>query len=108
MEEPARLAALLEASIRRERPAEELDNIIDNIGLPYSTINYMYSRSGFIGTSDADILVTLKEGHRPTPDHMRTLRARLPQEFPGVSFYFVPAHTVPQLLHSVLPAPPHL
>src|SRR6266446_2180181 len=57
LQETARLADLVEAAIRREIPAEELDNIIDNIGLPYSTINYMYSRSGFIGTSDADILV---------------------------------------------------
>jgi len=105
IEETARLADRVEASIRREIPAEELDNIIDNIGLPYSTINYMYSRSGFIGTSDADILVTLKEGHRPTPDHMRTLRARLPQEFPGVSFYFVPADIVTQILNFGLPAP---
>jgi multidrug efflux pump subunit AcrB len=105
IEETARLADLVEASIRREIPPEELDNIIDNIGLPYSTINYMYSRSGFIGTSDADILVTLKEGHRPTPDHMRNLRARLPQEFPGVSFYFVPADIVTQILNFGLPAP---
>src|SRR6266478_1792762 len=105
IEETARLADLVEASIRREIPPEELDNIIDNIGLPYSTINYMYSRSGFIGTSDADILVTLKEGHRPTPDHMRTLRARLPHEFPGVSFYFVPADIVTQILNFGLPAP---
>ena len=71
IEETARLADLVETVIRREIPPEELDNIIDNIGLPYSTINYMYSRSGFIGTADADILVTLKTGHRPTADHVR-------------------------------------
>jgi multidrug efflux pump subunit AcrB len=105
IEETARLADLVEASIRREIPPEELDNIIDNIGLPYSTINYMYSRSGFIGAADADILVTLKEGHRPTADHMRGLRARLPQEFPGVTFYFVPADIVTQILNFGLPAP---
>src|SRR6185503_658555 len=105
IEETARLADLVEASIRREIPPEELDNIIDNIGLPYSTINYMYSRSGFIGGADADILVTLKEGHRPTADHMRGLRARLPQEFPGVTFYFVPADIVTQILNFGLPAP---
>src|SRR5262245_65013792 len=69
IEETARLADLVEGAIRREIPADELDNVIDNIGLPYSTINYMYSRSGFIGTSAADILVTPKEGHRPTADH---------------------------------------
>src|SRR5262249_56333556 len=74
IEETARLADLVEAAIRREIPADELDNVIDNIGLPYSTINYMYSRSGFIGTSDADILVTLKESHRPTAAHRPALR----------------------------------
>ena len=83
IEETARLADLVEAAIRREIPAAELDNIIDNIGLPYSTINYMYSRSGFIGTADADILVTLKEGHRPTADHVRNLRRRLPERWPS-------------------------
>ena len=82
IEETARLADLVEAAIRREIPAGELDNIIDNIGLPYSTINYMYSRSGFIGAADADILVSLKEGHRPTADYVRTLRA---PAAPGVS-----------------------
>jgi multidrug efflux pump subunit AcrB len=105
IEETARLADLVEVAIRREIPASELNNIIDNIGLPYSTINYMYSRSGFIGAADADILVTLKEGHRPTEDHMRALRRRLPQEFPGVAFYFVPADIVTQILNFGLPAP---
>jgi multidrug efflux pump subunit AcrB len=105
IEETARLADLVETAIRREIPATELNNIIDNIGLPYSTINYMYSRSGFIGAADADILVTLKEGHRPTEDHMRALRRRLPQEFPGVAFYFVPADIVTQILNFGLPAP---
>src|SRR5512144_1750247 len=105
IEETARLADLVETAIRREIPPEELDNILDNIGLPYSTINYMYSRSGFIGTSDADILVTLRKRHRPTADYARALRARLPQEFPGVAFYFVPADIVTQILNFGLPAP---
>jgi multidrug efflux pump subunit AcrB len=105
IEETARLADMVETAIRREIPAEELDNIIDNIGLPYSTINYMYSRSGFIGAADADVLVTLKKGHRPTADHVRNLRALLPQEFPGVTFYFVPADIVTQILNFGLPAP---
>jgi CzcA family heavy metal efflux pump len=105
IEETARLADLVEAAIRREIPSGELDNIIDNIGMPYSTINTMYSRSGFIGAADADVLVTLKKGHRPTEDHVRELRRRLPEEFPGVSFYFVPADIVTQILNFGLPAP---
>jgi CzcA family heavy metal efflux pump len=105
IEETARLTDLVEAAIRREIPPGELDNIIDNIGMPYSTINTMYSRSGFIGSADADILVTLRKGHRPTEDHVRELRRRLPGEFPGVTFYFVPADIVTQILNFGLPAP---
>jgi multidrug efflux pump subunit AcrB len=105
IEETARLADLIETAIRREIPTEELDNIIDNIGMPYSTINTIYSRSGFIGAADADILVTLRKGHRPTEDHVRALRRQLPEEFPGVTFYFVPADIVTQILNFGLPAP---
>jgi multidrug efflux pump subunit AcrB len=105
IEETARLADLVEASIRREIPARELESIIDNIGMPYSTINTIYSRSGSIGAADADILVTLARNRRPTEDHMRALRRRLPEEFPGVTFYFVPADIVTQILNFGLPAP---
>jgi len=85
IEETARIADLVEAAIRREIPASELDVILDNIGLPYSTINWIHSSSGVIGTSDADILVSLKESHRPTADHIRKLREVLPREFSGRS-----------------------
>ncbi|HYB41123.1 MAG TPA: efflux RND transporter permease subunit [Candidatus Methylomirabilis sp.] len=105
IEETARLADLVEEVIRDEIPARERASILDNIGLPYSTINYMYGRSGFIGAADADILVSLRPDHRPTADHMRRLRRRLPQEFPGVTFYFVPADIVTQILNFGLPAP---
>src|SRR5580765_6130632 len=105
IEETARLADLVENSIRRVIPAQELDNILDNIGLPYSTINYMHSTSGLIGAADTDILVSLKENHRPTAEYVRELRKRLPGEFPGNTFYFLPADIVTQILNFGLPAP---
>src|SRR5205807_207347 len=73
IEETARLTDLVEAAIRREIPAGEIDVILDNIGLPYSAINWMHSSSGVIGASDADVLVSLKPDHGPTADHVRTL-----------------------------------
>ena len=82
-----------------------MDNILDNIGLPYSTINYMHSTSGLIGAGDADIMVSLKEKHHPTADYVRELRKTLPREFPGVTFYFLPADMVTQVLNFGLPAP---
>ncbi len=105
IEETARLADLVEDSIRRVIPAQELDNILDNIGLPYSTINYMHNTSGLISAADADILVSLKENHRPTAEYVRELRKRLPGEFPGNTFYFLPADIVTQILNFGLPAP---
>ncbi len=90
IEETARLCDLVEASIRREIPGAEVENIIDNIGLPYSTINFIYNRSGLIGSGDADILVSLKEKHRPVAGYVRALRPKLAEEFTGVTFAFFP------------------
>jgi len=105
IEETARLTDLVEAAIRREIPAGELDVILDNIGLPYSAINWMHSSSGVIGASDADVLVSLKRDHGPTADYVRTLRQKLPAAFPGVTFYFLPADIVTQIINFGLPAP---
>src|SRR6266446_6675086 len=70
IEETARLTDLVEAVIRRAVPAAEMDVILDNIGLPYSSINWMHGASGVIGAADADILVSLKANHRPTADYV--------------------------------------
>ena len=82
IEETARLCDIVENAIRQNIPSEELDNILDNIGLPYSTINTTYSRSGLIGAGDADIMVSLKPDHRPTADYVRLLRKQLPVSSP--------------------------
>ncbi|HEX4485658.1 MAG TPA: efflux RND transporter permease subunit, partial [Terriglobales bacterium] len=84
IEETARLVDLVEQEIRRNVPKEEIVTVLDNIGLPYSGINLSYSNGGTIGTSDAEILVSLKEDHHPTADYVHTLRQKLPREFPGV------------------------
>src|SRR6202012_6001212 len=105
IEDTARLVDLVEGSIRQRIPSAEMDNILDNIGLPYSNINYMYNRSGTTGAADADVLVSLKEKHHPTADYVRTLRDKLPQEYPGATFYFLPADIVTQTLNFGLPAP---
>src|ERR1700760_1081944 len=105
IEETARLVDLVEGSVRQRIPSAEMDNILDNIGLPYSNINYMYNRSGTTGAADADILVSLKPKHHPTADYVRTLRDRLPREYPGVTFSFLPADIATQTLNFGLPAP---
>ena len=105
IEETAKLVDSVEAAIRSELPRHEIAGILDNIGVPSSGIALSYSNSGLIGTGDADILVSLREGHQSTFDHMRRLRARLNRQFPGVTFYFLPADIVSQTLNLGLPAP---
>ena len=105
IEETARLSDLVEQSIREQIPPKEIDNIIDTIGLPYSSINLSYSNSAPIGPGDVDILVSLSKEHRPTAQYVHDLRLRLPEEFPGVTFSFLPADIVSQILNFGLPAP---
>jgi multidrug efflux pump subunit AcrB len=105
IEETAVLIDHVEAAIRREIPARELQGIIDNIGLPASQMNLSYSDSGVSGTADGDIMVSLHEKHRPTPEYVRSLRLSLNRDFPGVTFYFLPADIVSQTLNFGLPAP---
>jgi multidrug efflux pump subunit AcrB len=105
IEEMARLCDQVDNAIRREIPANQLATVLDNIGLPYSQINLSYSNSGQVGTADADILVTLNAKHSPTDDYIRSLRSNLPREFPGTTFYFLPADIVTQILNFGLPAP---
>jgi multidrug efflux pump subunit AcrB len=106
IEDTARLVDLVEQSIRRTIPAQELSGILDNIGLPYSVLNYMYNTSGVIGAADADILVTLQPRRsRPTADYISNLRSALPRQFPSGMFYFLPADMNTQILDFGLPSP---
>jgi multidrug efflux pump subunit AcrB len=105
IEETANVCDQIEAAIRRTIPPSEISSVIDNIGLPYSSINLSYSTSAPIGTMDSDILVSLNEDHHPTADYVREMRKSLPREFPGVTFAFLPADIISQILNFGLPAP---
>jgi multidrug efflux pump subunit AcrB len=105
IEETARLCDLVENSIRREIPRGEMQGIFDNMGFPVSQLNYMRSTNGLIGNADADIVVSLGEHHHPSANYIRDLRRDLPNQFPGVTFYFLPADIVTQILNFGLPAP---
>jgi CzcA family heavy metal efflux pump len=104
IEETARLADQVEAAIREMIPPEQLETVLDNIGVPNSGINLSYSNAGTIGTLDAEILMSLRKGHRPTEEFVSRLRAELPKRFPGTEFFFQPADIVTQILNFGLPA----
>src|ERR1700676_4683409 len=106
IEETARLADQVDGVIRQTIPQGEVETVLDNLGVPYSGLNLSYSNAGTFGTSDAEILVQLKpKRQKPTETYINDLRERLPQDFPGVQFFFQPADIVTQILNFGSPAP---
>ncbi|WP_242140245.1 MULTISPECIES: efflux RND transporter permease subunit [unclassified Sphingomonas] len=96
---------LIERRIRQIVPANELVSVVDNIGLPVSSINTTYNNSGTVGPQDGDILIQLSKDHAPTAEYVRQLRERLPRDFPGSTFSFLPADITSQILNFGAPAP---
>jgi multidrug efflux pump subunit AcrB len=105
VEETAGQLADVQKAIRKIIPPEEIETVTDNIGMPISGINMTYNNTGVIGPQDGDIQIKLKEDHRPTAEHVQALREQLPRLFPGMSFAFLPADIVSQILNFGAPAP---
>jgi len=104
-EETAQRFARIDQAIRGVIPSEHIVTMVDNIGLPASSINLTYNNTGTMGSQDGDFQIALGEGHAPTADYVRTLRRVLPQQFPDTTFSFPPADIVSQILNFGSPAP---
>ncbi|MDY6946094.1 MAG: efflux RND transporter permease subunit [Pseudomonadota bacterium] len=105
VEETAGISARIQDVIRQTIPARELALVVDNVGMPFSSINMTYNNTGTIGTADGDIQITLEEDHQPTAHYVRKLREELPTRFPGMTFAFTPADIVSQILNFGMPSP---
>ncbi len=106
IEETERVFGLVEDEIRRIIPADEIDTILDNMGLPPGGFNLAFSDSSTIGNGDGEILISLKpEHHAPTPEYERKIRAMFPEKFPEETMFFQAANITNQILNFGLPAP---
>jgi multidrug efflux pump subunit AcrB len=105
LEETQRYFAEVEGAIRQIVGQNQIDVILDNIGLPYSGINIALSDSATVGPMDGEILISLKKEHTPTPEHIAELRRELPKRFPDLVFFFQPADIVNQVLNFGQPSP---
>jgi multidrug efflux pump subunit AcrB len=105
LEESELKFADVEAFIRRQIPPEQIDTVIDNIGIPNSGINMSLSDGSQISSADGEILISLKENHQPTASLVKKLRKALPGEFPQMGFWFQAADIATQVLNFGLPAP---
>lgn len=105
VEETASRFARIEEAIRQVIPAEEIETLVDNIGLPPSPTNTTYNNTGVMGSQDGDFQIALRDGHAPTAEYVRRLREVLPDQFPDTTFSFPPADIVSQILNFGAPAP---
>jgi len=105
VEDSAQIVAQIERQVRRVIPRAELANIVANIGLNQSPTNNLYNNTGTVGLQDADMFITLKENHARTADYVRTMREKLPQLFPQVTFSYPPPDITSQILNFGAPAP---
>jgi multidrug efflux pump subunit AcrB len=105
IEETAARFNEVEKAIRATIPPAEIETVVDNIGTYLSAINTIYNNTGTIGESDGDIQISLTEGHAPTAEYVARLRDELPRRFPGLTFSFLPADIVSQILNFGAPAP---
>ena len=104
LEEASKVAALVDHAVRNSLPGQ-VDNIIDNCGLPTSGINEAYSASGTIGPQDCDVTISLKNQASPVDQYRAKLRSVLPALFPGTTFTFLPGDITAKILNFGLPAP---
>src|SRR3978361_1398559 len=105
VEESANQFADVQKAIRKIIPPGEIETLADNIGMPISGINMTDNNTGVIGPQDGDVQIKLREGHRPTAEYVKALREQLPRAFPGMTFAFLPADIVSQILNFGAPAP---
>lgn len=105
IEETAREFSAIEETIKRVIPPTELDTVLDNIGLPASMLNLAFMDNSQIGVGDGEILIALKENHKPTKQYVKKLRKQLNQEFPDSTFFFQNADMVGKILNFGLASP---
>src|SRR5258708_13208356 len=105
IEETQRQFAEVEHAIRKIVGNDQIDTMLNNIGLPYSGINIALSDSATVGPMDGEILVSLKKKHAPTAAHVADLRRELPKQFPEMQFFFQAADIVDQVLNFGQPPP---
>jgi len=98
IEETARLFSQVEEHVRTIVPKDELDTVIQDIGVPVSGINLVLGDPSMVSSADGEMLVALKPKHAPTAGYARALRADLAKSFPDASFFFLPADISSQVL----------
>jgi multidrug efflux pump subunit AcrB len=105
IEETERRFAAMEDTIRTVVPKEEIATMLDNLGVPNSGINLSLSEGALISPSDGQILIALKEDHKPTADYVRKIRAKLHQDYPESTIFFLAPDISTQVLNFGLAAP---
>ncbi|RYC67676.1 efflux RND transporter permease subunit [Spirosoma sordidisoli] len=100
LEATEQVAAQTADIVRDIIPEDEVGSIISNIGLTSERYNFIFTDNSSLGAADAELLISLTDDRsRPTDEYVRELRNRLRDEMPEVTYFFLPADIVSQILN---------
>jgi multidrug efflux pump subunit AcrB len=101
IEQTERIVDSIERAIRKVVPPQDLEQITDTVGLP-TYYNLAFYQTDSVGPQDADVLMSLTSGHRPTAFYQDRIRKMVRRQFPDVKAYFQDADIVSQVLNAGL------
>ncbi|MEH3116241.1 MAG: efflux RND transporter permease subunit [Methylorubrum populi] len=91
--------AQVETVVREVIPESEIDQILDNIGIPSNNYNFAFSDGSFVSYNDGQMLIDLKDEHGSIAEYQRRLRETLRERFPDMVVYFQPSDIITQILN---------
>ncbi|GAC87527.1 RND superfamily multidrug efflux pump acriflavin resistance protein [Gluconobacter thailandicus F149-1 = NBRC 100600] len=104
IEETGKIAGLAEKRLRSILPGQ-VENVVNNCGLPFSQLNQAMVPSPTTGAQDCDITIQLKNDESPIPEYRQKIRKGLTDAFPGTIFTFQPGDMTAKILNFGLPSP---
>lgn len=105
VEETERYFSKVIDTIHEVVPGEQIESIIDNIGIPNSGINLALSDGTLMSSADGEILISLEQDRTSTEAHKKRLRQELERRFPELTFFYKPPDIISQVLNFGLSAP---
>ncbi|MDI2090704.1 efflux RND transporter permease subunit [Commensalibacter oyaizuii] len=104
IEETGKISYLVNQEIERLLPGQ-VKGIVNNCGLPFSSLNQAFIATPTIGSQDCDMTISLNNPESPISEYRRILRNGLRDKFPGTDFAFMPGDITAKILNFGLPAP---
>ncbi|WAW09610.1 efflux RND transporter permease subunit [Oxalobacter vibrioformis] len=102
IENTSDIYASIQGDIRNIIPENEIDTIVENIGVPEAA-NLGWVDSYAVGSYDGELQIQLAKNHHPSAGYEKAIRAMLQEKYPDVVMFSQPADTTNLTLAGATP-----